>query len=378
MDTLQVRRVETKKENDDFFLLPWDLHGKDPNWVPPLLIAVKDLLNERKNPFFKHAALERWVAYRGGERVGRIAGIVDRHNNLFHDEETAFWGFFECVNDAETARALFAAVEGWGRGQAMTVLRGPVNPSTNHECGLQISAFDTKPFIMMTQNPPYYPELVEKAGCAKAKDLYAWIIDDTAEFDPKLVQRAELLEKSEDIRFRTVDMKHYDEEIEKILLVYNDAWEKNWGFVPMTPEEFRHMAKEMKAIVVPELLYIVEVKGDTAGFALCLPDINQVFEKIRDGRLFPTGLLKLLWHTKVRKTMNRGRILALGLKKKYQAMGLAPVMYLRYFREAPKLGYRVAECSWVLEDNVPMNAGLKYLKARHYKTYRIYDKPLLA
>lgn len=378
MSQPQVRPVSTKNESDDFFLLPWDLHSKDPNWVPPLRIAVKDLLDTKKNPFFKHATMQLWVAYRDGKRVGRIAGVVDQNHNTFHEEKTAFWGFFETENDIETAKALFGVVEAWSKQKGMAMLRGPMNPSTNHECGMQISAFDTKPFIMMTQNPAYYPELVEKAGFSKAKDLYAWLVDNSAPFDPKLVRRAAQLEQAEHVKYRHVDMKNFDAEIERLLEVYNDAWEKNWGFVPMTDEEFRHMAKDMKQIVVPEMLLIIEVKGETAGFALWLPDVNQVFAKIPDGKLFPTGLLKILWHTKVRKTMNRGRILTLGLKKKYQRMGLAPLMYMRYFQIAPKLGYPIAECSWVLEDNKPMNAGLKYMNGKHYKTYRIYDKPLLA
>ncbi|MEW6056842.1 MAG: N-acetyltransferase [Bdellovibrionota bacterium] len=374
--SIKVKTVESKQERDDFFLLPWDIHEDDKNWVPPLLLSVKQTLDTAKNPFWKHAKQKLWVAYQGGACVGRIAGVIDESHNKFHGETTAFWGFFECINDIEVARALFSVVEAWSREQGMNVLRGPMNPSTNHECGLQINAFDTKPFIMMTQNPAYYPELVEKAGFSKAKDLYAWLLDNSRKFDDKLVQNAKRLQESQGIVVRPIDMAKYEEEIEKIIEVYNDAWEKNWGFVPMTNEEFRHMAKDMKPILVPQLVYIVEVRGETAGFSLWLPDLNQVMAKIPDGKLFPAGLIKLLWYTKVKRIVNRGRILTLGVKKKYRNLGLASLLYLRYYEDAPALGYPLGECSWILEDNAAMNQGLKLMKADLYKTYRIYDKPL--
>lgn len=376
--SVQIRPVESKKDLNLFIDIPFQMHGQDPNWVPPLRIAVRDVLDPKKNPFYKHAISKLWIAFKNNKPVGRIVGTIDDTNNSFHSEKTAFWGFYESVNDQEVTNALFETVEKWAKEKGMNNIRGPMNPSTNHECGLQIDAFDTKPYIMMTQNPEYYPQLVEGAGNRKAKDLNAWIVDSAkGNFHEKLNKRAQDLEKNPDIKFRTVQMKYFEQEIEKILDVYNDAWEKNWGFVPMTDEEFRHMAKDMKQIVDPRLLYIVEVKGETAGFGLCLPDVNQVFVKVRDGKLFPTGLLKLLWNTKVnKKTINQGRILTLGVKKKYQPLGLASMMYLRYLTEAPKIGYPKAECSWVLEDNGPMNAGLKYMNGDLYKRYRIYDKPI--
>lgn len=379
MTKVEIRTVESKSETDDFLLLPWQIYKNDKNWVPPLLMAVKQTLDTKKNPFWTHAKLKMWNAYLDGECVGRIAGVVDDNHNKFHEEKTGFWGFFECVDNQEVANALFREVEKWVRAEGMETLRGPMSPSTNHECGLQINAFDTKPFIMMTQNPPYYQGLVETAGFSKAKDLYAWLLDRRVhKFDEKLIKHAKRLEESAGISFRHVDMSKFEEEVEKLLEVYNDAWEKNWGFVPMTDDEFRHMAKDMKAILIPELLFIVEVKGEMAGFGLWLPDVNQVMEKIPSGKLFPTGLIKLLWHTKVRKTINRGRILTLGVKKKFRHLGLASLMYLRYYQIAPDMGYPLAECSWILEDNTAMNQGLKYMNGDLYKTYRIYDKPLRA
>lgn len=373
---LEIRPVQSKKDMDAFIQVAWDINGNDSNWVPPLRIAVSDTLNPKKNPFFKHAEAVQWVAKRDGNRVGRICAVIDHTHNTFHDEKTGFWGFFESENNQETANALFEIASAWLKSKGMKTMRGPMNPSTNHECGLQISAFETQPYIMMTQNPSYYPTLVDKAGLTKAKDLFAWEVSNECQFDQKILARAEALEKSGDIKWRHVNMKDYDAEVERILEVYNDAWEKNWGFVPMTDEEFRHMAKDMKAIVVPELLYIVEVRGEIAGFGLCLPDVNQVIAKNRSGKLFPTGLISLLWNLKVKKSYNRGRVLTLGVKKKFQTLGLAPLMYAKYIKDGPKYGVPKAECSWILEDNVPMNKGLQYMNAKMYKTYRIYDKAL--
>lgn len=376
MSNVEIKAVRSKKERNDFLLVPWDIYANDPNWIPPLLMAVEQSLDTKKNPFYRHARLEMWNAYRDGKCVGRIAGVVDDRNNQFHEEKVAFWGFFECENNPQTAAALFQVVEEWASKYGMTAIRGPMSPSTNHECGMQLDAFDTKPFIMMTQNPDYYPQLVESIGHQKAKDLFAWLLDNSEVFDERILRRARQLEKSEEIKIRTLNLKDYDREIDRVLEIYNDAWEKNWGFVPMSEAQFRHMADDMKGILIPELLFMVEVRGEPAAFSLWLPDLNQVMEKIPNGKLFPTGLLKLLWHTKVKKTVNRGRVLTLGVKQKFRNLGLAPLLYLKYYETAPKMGYPLAECSWILEDNKAMNQGLRMMRAKMYKTYRIYEKPL--
>jgi hypothetical protein len=375
---LKIVRVEGRKLHKQFLQVPWEVYKNDPLWIPPLLMAVDASLDLKKNPFYKHARMERWIAFRGTTAIGRMAAVVDDAHNQFHEERTAYWGFFECTDDVEAAVALFSAAELWARGQGMKCLRGPMNPSTNYECGMQVSAFETKPYIMMTQNPEYYMKLVEAAGCSKAKDLLAWEINgNTTQVDPRLVKFAKRLEDRQGVKIRSVNMKDFDGEIERIFAIYNDAWEKNWGFVPMTKEEFKHMAKDLKGIVVPEMLYIAELKGEPIAFSLWLPDLNMVMEKIPSGRLLPTGLFKLLWYTKINKRfVNRGRVLTLGVKQKYRALGIAPAMYLRYISDGPRYGYPIAECSWILEDNKPMNEGLKLMGAQHYKTYRIYDKLL--
>jgi GNAT superfamily N-acetyltransferase len=320
------------------------------------------------------------LAFRDGKCVGRIVGVIDDNRNKFHEEKAAFFGFFECINDQEVADQLLNAAVKWAKSKGMTTLRGPMSPSTNHECGLLVEGHDDPPTVMMPYNPSYYAELLEKWGLVKAKDLYAFSIDSTkGNISERILAHAEKLKRGNVVTFRAVDISKFDSELEKILDIYNDAWEKNWGFVPMEPEEFRHMAKDMKAILDPELLLIAEVRGEPAAFALTLPDVNQAIKKIKDGKLFPTGLLKLLWNTKGpgrKKTINRCRVLTLGIKKAYRDYGIGPLLYAEYYKRGPALGYPVGEASWILEDNKPMNKALQFMRAERTKVYRIYDRPI--
>ncbi|MGE0614376.1 MAG: N-acetyltransferase family protein [Bacteriovoracia bacterium] len=376
----QLKQVISKQEWNDFIDLPWKIYKGDANWVPPLKIAVRDVLNVNKNPFFKHATMYPLVAYRGSEVVGRIVGVIDEAHNKFHDEKTAFFGFFEAIDDQKLADQMLQAVTKWAAEWGMTTLRGPMNPSTNHECGLLVEGFDDPPSVMMTYNPPYYGKLFEGFGLAKSKDLYAYAIDSRiVKFSERLVAHAERLKSKSNVKFRTVNMRDFEKEVDRIIEIYNDAWEKNWGFVPMNEEEFRHMAKEMKPIVNPELFLFAEVDGKPVAFGLGLPDVNQAIKTIPDGKLFPTGIFKLLWNLKGpgrRKTMSRARVLTLGIKKEYQKYGLGPLLYLEFLKRSPAQGMPMGEASWILEDNVPMNKALEAMDAKKTKTYRIYDKPL--
>jgi GNAT superfamily N-acetyltransferase len=337
------------------------------------------MLDVNKNPFFKHACMRPVVAYRDGKPVGRVVGVIDDSHNSFQKETTVFFGFFESINDQEVAKRLLDDVAVWARARGMTILRGPVNLSTNHECGLLVEGFDDPPAVMMTYNPPYYATLLEGVGLAKAKDLFAYKIDRNARFSERLMAQAERLRQRANVKFRTINMWKFDEEVERILEIYNDAWEKNWGFVPMEPNEFRHLAKDMKLIMDPRLLLIAEVEGKPAGFALTLPDVHQAFRKIKDGKLLPFGLLKLLWYLKGpgrRGTVKRLRILTLGVCKAYREYGLGPLFYAEYYKRGRELGYLQGEASWILEDNKPMNAALQHMCGERSKVYRIYDRSL--
>jgi hypothetical protein len=370
---IRVTPVRGRRDFDRFLKLPWKIYERDPNWVPPLLLDQKNVLDRRKHPFHQHAEVEYFLAWKGGEVVGRIAAIVNHAYVEFHDERTGFFGFFECVDDAEVAAALLRTAEGWVRERGMDRILGPMSFSTNEECPLAmlVEGFDRPPAVMMAYNPPYYPRLVEGAGYEKAKDLLAYFVDDPN--PPERLRRGVArLQESEEIRIRPVDMKRFREEVAAIKGIYNSAWERNWGFVPMTDAEFDHLARQLRPIVNPNLCLIAEVRGEPAGFAVALPDYHQVLRHL-NGRLFPFGLFKLLWY---RRKIDGIRVITLGLKPGFRRMGLDAMFYLRIFEEGVKGGYRWAECSWILEDNWDMRRPLERLGARAYKTYRIYAKEL--
>jgi len=376
---IQIRPVVSKSEWAAFIDLPWKIYAHDPNWVPPLRIAVRDTLDVKKNPFFKHATMHPLLAFKEGECVGRVVGVIDDKHNQYHSEKTGFFGFFEAIQDQSVVDALLNEVSNWAKRRGMTILRGPMNPSTNHECGLLIEGFDDPPAVMMTYNPPYYADLLEKWGFSKSKDLYAYSMTSDVKFAGRLLDHAERIRKRGAVTFRSVRIKDFDQEVNRILEIYNDAWEKNWGFVPMDRDEFQHLAKDMKTILDPELLLIAEVRGEAVGFALTLPDVNQAIKKIKNGKLLPAGLFKLLWNTKgpgKKKTITRCRIITLGIKKTYMELGIGPLFYSEYSRRCGRLGYATGEASWILEDNKPMNKALGLMNAKKSKVYRIYDRPL--
>ncbi len=380
MSQFELKPVVSKADWNAFIELPFQIYARDPHWVPPLRIAVRDLLDVAKNPFFKHAFMHPILAYKDGKCVGRIVGIVDEVHNDYQKETTAFFGFLEMIEDQKLCNALLDEVARWAKSKGMNMLRGPVNPSTNHECGMLVQGFDDPPTVMMTYNPPYYGAMVEVWGLKKSKDMFAFNIDGRkAKFAERLIAHAERLKLGGRVKFREINVKNFDGEVNKILEIYNDAWEKNWGFVPMNPEEFRHMAKDMKMILDPALVLVAEVAGDVAGFALTLPDVNQAMHQVKDGRLLPFGIFKLLWNLKGpgrRRTINRCRIITLGIKKKYREAGIGPLLYTEYFKRGPALGYPVGEASWILEDNLQMVKALKLMGSELTKVYRIYDRAL--
>jgi GNAT superfamily N-acetyltransferase len=367
---IEVFAVDNPRALKQFIELPYSLYRNDPFWVPPLRIAVKELLDRKKHPFYENADAEFYLALRDGRAVGRIAAILDRAHNRFHEEQAGFFGFFESINDAEVARALLAQAQQWLSGRGARVFRGPVNPSTNYECGMLIEGFDSSPMVMMTYNPRYYPALMEQAGLRKAKDLYAYRNSTSAMKSRRIERLADKVLGTNGIRVRPIDVKRFDAEVERVWDVYNAAWSRNWGFVPASRREFFQMGKEMKQILKPELVLIGEVDGKVVGFALALPDINQAL-KPAGGRLLPTGLLKILYYQRLIKSV---RVLTLGVIEDYRASGLAAAFYATLLRNAGKLGYTGdCEMSWILEDNVLMNRSLEVMGAARYKTYRIYE-----
>ncbi len=368
MGGIQVVAAD-KRGLKDFIELPYTLYRHDPHWVPPLRIAVKELLDRKKHPFYANAEAEFFLARRNGEVVGRIAAVVDRAHNRFQEEEAGFFGFFESVDDIEVAGALLTRARQWVFERGARFLRGPVNPSTNYECGLLVEGYDSSPMVMMTYNPPYYAALMDRLGLNKARDLYAYVSSTSAVATGKMDRVAKRVFAKNGVRVRPINMKDFDADVARVWEVYGAAWKRNWGFVPMSREEFVLMGKEMKQILKPELVLIGEVGERVVGFALALPDVNEAL-KPAGGSLFPTGLLKILYYQRLIKSV---RVLALGVMEEHQASGLGAGFYATLVENARKLGYGKCEMSWILEDNVLMNRSLEMMGAKRYKTYRIYD-----
>lgn len=372
MSAISIKTVISKKELKQFIKLPWKIYRDDPNWVPPLIIDRKKLLDKKHNPFFMHAQMDLFLAYKNGEMVGRIAGIVNENHNKFHDDTMGFFGFFESINDSEVTKMLFDTVVAWLKQRGMTGMYGPMNPSTNDETGLLIKGFNTPPYIMMCHNPPYYQTLFEEYGLQKAKDLYAWYVDAVKDEVPeRMVRIAEKSAARYGITIRNMKLKNIKKELALVRQVYNNAWSRNWGFVPFTDQEIDHAAADLKQIADEEFILFAEKEGKPVGFALTLPNINEILIKNPSGRLFPTGIFKLLTGIKKVKTL---RTIILGVIKEYQHAGLGALFYIETLNRAKKRGVLGGETSWVLEDNIPMNKAIESLGSRIHKTYRIFQQ----
>jgi len=360
-----------------FFDVADSIYAGDPNWVAPLRSDVAKVFKD-ENPFFRHGEMQLFVARRGGRDVGRIAAILDRNHNSFHEERAAFFGFFESLDDPQVAAKLLDAAAVWGRERKMTVLRGPVNPTLNDEAALLVDGFDAPPVVMMTYNPRYYPGLFEAWGLRKAKDLLAYWFPLEAKPLERLSRLADRLRKREsDIVVRNVTKRSLGADLPKMREVYNEAWEKNWGFVPMTPEEMDFMAARLKPLLVPELLWLGEARKpdgslEPVAFMLMLPDYNVAIAPTR-GRLLPFGWLKFLLGTRKIKTV---RVLVLGIKRAYRLRGIQSIMMADSLRFLLSKGYTGAEVSWLLEDNELVIGAVRLWGGQLYKTYRIYEKAL--
>jgi GNAT superfamily N-acetyltransferase len=338
---------------------------------------VELLLSRRKNPFFEHAEAEYFLAERDGEVVGRIAAISNRLHNETHDDRVGFFGFFETVDDQAVADALLEAAATWCRSKGHDLLRGPASFSVNDECGLLVDGFETPPTLMMPHNPRYYVTLLERAGFVKAKDLLVYEGGREDRYVPvpeRLARGTELIRQRMGITIRPLDMKNFEGEVERIKELYNAAWEKNWGFVPMTEHEIDHLAEQFKPVVIPELVPIAEKDGKVIGFGITLPDLNVVFRRNRSGRMFPV-ILKLLWALKTRK-IRRARILLLGVLPEYRGKGVDAMLYHWIWTKSGEREIYWGEAGWILEDNPAMNAGLEKMTFKVYKTYRLYDRPI--
>jgi len=371
---LEVRPAASKRELATFIKLPWRLYRNEQNWVPPLLLERKRFFDRERNPFFRHAEAEYFLAWRDGTPVGRITAHIDSHFNEFQNNDWGMFGFFECENDPEAAQALLQTAEGWLRERGRDRVVGPMDFTTNDECGVLIDGYDLLPTILTNWHHPYYPELIEGAGFSKAMDLYMWSLDVSARntVHEAIWQVAGEVESKHGIKVRSMRKRDMEAEIGRFLEVYNAAWERNWGFVPLTEEEVRHYAKDLKPILDENWAFIAEKDGEVVGAALTLPDYNQVLVHL-GGRLLPIGWAKALWY---RRKINRVRVFALGVKREWQHAGIAAKFYEMHFDSAERTPQKGGETGWILENNNAMNRAMEGMGGRIVRKYRVFEKPL--
>ena len=356
-----------------FLKLAYSIYADDPNWVAPLLMDVKKVFSNT-NPLFQHAEMQLWIARRDGRDVGRIAGIIDRNHNEFHGERTAFFGFFESINDSAITARLFETISAWAGEKGMSRILGPMNPTTNDECGLLVDGFDTPPVLMMTYNPRYYAPLIEGAGCTKAKDLLAFGFDIANGPKDRFARFMEKFRKREpDIAITPILKKNLVEQLVRVKAVYNQAWEKNWGFVPMTDAEIDFIAARLKPLLTEGLAFVAVTRQESVGFLLAMPDFNEAFQPLK-GRLFSPGLFRALPYFLGWKTPRYLRCLTLGVTAKYRGRGIEAAMLAEALTASLRLGFQRGEASWILEDNIAVQRVINLFGGKVYKTYRVYER----
>lgn len=376
---VEIRTTPMGGNLKDFLNVVDRIYADDPRYVRPLDMDVGDRLNPKKNPFFEHGEGVVFTAHRGGQCVGRATAQIDREHLRRYDEKVGFFGFLDTIDDEEVARELLARAEEWLRDRGMQKCRGPLSLNVNEELGCLVEGFDSPPTLMNPHHRPYQGGLIEKAGYAKVKDFFGWRYE-VGDASVRVRKAANEIEAMPEITVRAFSKKNLDEDVKTALDIYNDAWSENWGYVPMTRREADKMASDLKLFMIPEVTAIVHIDGVPAAVALALPNVNEIIGDLR-GRLFPTGIAKLLWRLKVEGTRS-GRLIILGIKKKYRMTrkyaGLSLYLYAAMNDGARKVGMTWGELGWTLEDNGAVNAGIRMMGAKKYKTYRVYEKALTA
>lgn len=353
------------------YKFPFKIYKNDPLWVPPLWMDFKKLLSN-SNPFFKHSKIKFFMALKEGKEAGSIAYIKDENFIKFHNLNYGHFGFFECVKDLEVSKSLFEAVEKEAKKDNVEGIIGPLNPSTNEICGTLIWGPPEPPFLMMSYNPFYYPKIIEDSGYEKIKDLYAFISPVTDRPVSRLENISKDVYKKYNIKVRNVNLKKFDEELNLIRIIYNEAWEKNWGFVPLEEDEMVFLAHRLKPLCIPELLQVAFVKDEPAGFIMTLPNANEVFIHLK-GHMTPIAFLKTLYFS---RKISGVRLLTLGVREKFRKMGVDGCLYYESLKNGLKMKFKRAEFSWILEENIITQKAVRLMGGKHYKTYRIYLKKL--
>jgi GNAT superfamily N-acetyltransferase len=376
VSNIEISEVMSRHARNAFIKFPWRIYANDPAWVPPLIIERKAFLDRKRHPFYKHGDAALFLARKNGEIVGRIGASDDPNYNALHQSNVGCFGLFECINDRDVAGALFDRAQNWLRQRGRTEIMGPIDYSTNYVCGLLIDGFQFPPSILTAHNPPYYRHLIESCGFTKTKDWYAWWFADPAKAVAHLRRLVTRFNARCPAVIRPANLRNLRDESRRFREIYNQAWEKNWGFVPFTEAEIEFMTSELKPLLVPGFAWIAEIGNQPVGFILALPDINVVLRDL-NGRLtrfgLPIGLIKLLLY---KKRIRKGRLIALGVVEKYRRSGIGEMLVLRVIEETMIKRGITGEMSMTLEDNFMINRFLEAIGAQRYKTWRIYSKSI--
>jgi len=370
--------LSNRKLVDRFIRVQWYIHrevAKSEHWVPPLMMDRRDYLNTKKNPFFSHADAAFWIARKNGRDIGRIAAVHDRDWEKHHGDKVGYFGMFDCPDDPAIAQLLLNRATSWCEAQGRDQVIGPLDLSTNAMAGCLIDGFDSDPNMQMPYNPPYYAALIEGAGFSKARDLWQWSLDPRQDIPAKVERIADKIRKRSKITVRPMNLRDWDDEVTRVLEVYNDAWDDNWGFVPVSDAEFRHIAADLKLVIEPSLALMAEVDGQPVAFSITVQNIQPILKKI-DGSLFPFGVFRLLWDFKVRKKIDSGRLVVLGIKGGYRRRGIDSILFVETQRAARRLGWKSGEIGWTLDDNDMVNRAIEAMDGQKIKTYRVYGKEL--
>lgn len=375
-ESLQIFPVENRATMGQFIRLPWSIYGADPMWIPPLLMERRQHLSS-KNPYFRHARWRAWLAYRGGQPVGRISAQVDQLHLRYHQDKTGFFGMLEAENNPETFRTLLGTAETWLRGQGLKRILGPFNLSINHDIGLLIDGFNSSPNILMGHACPYYGPHLEAQNYLPTKDLLAYWLN--ADFTPPAAVQALTTKSAHNLSVRPLRRSDLTTELDILRDIFNDAWSDNWNFVPFTEAEFLDLGRTLMRLISDDFVQIVEFNRNPAAMIVLLPNLNELISDL-NGRLLPFGWLKLLWRLKWRYPKT-ARVPLMGVRRQFQNSLLGSVLAFKAIEAlrvpASNRNIQQVELSWILEDNVKMRSIIEALGGEVYKRYRIYQKALV-
>jgi len=372
-NTRQISFLTSNREKKEFILFPYEHYKNDEYWVAPLLIEQRKLINTDKNPFFRDAELALFTAQFNGVMTGRIAAIIDHRYNSYHNKKTGFFGFFECNDDQETVNLLFRAAEGWLKDKGMEDVLGPANPGMMDVIGFLVEGFDKYPSILMPYNKPYYDKIIHEAGYEKEMDLLTYLVTQDSVDRDRANRAVEIVKKRlPGIHVRRISLNKIHDEVKIIQEIFNKAWKNNWGFIPLSNEEFDALATDLKTIVDNDFAHIAEINGEPVGFSVALPDYNQIFRKM-NGRLFPVGIFKILWN---KRKINKIRTALMGVIPEYQGRGIDVLLHREAIENGLIRNYYSSEVGWILENNIQMLRVAEKIGGTLDKRYRMYSKKL--